>query len=213
MSPKTYKQFDNLREEKKSLIMDVALLLFANNGFHATTISNIAKHAGISKGLIYNYFEGKENLLASIIERSVSEIYKYFDLNRDGYLTEDEFEFFVRKLGKAINEKQEFWRLIFQVLMQNEVRNQFLNSFLETESLVRPGKELKNGIFNSNFMKILTEYFIRKTKNGGSDYDPYLELNMFLLTLKGFAVTYIYMAEDDDAYFDKTIETIIALYK
>lgn len=46
-----------------------------------------------------------------------------------------------------------------------------------------------------------------------SDYDPYLELNMLLLTLKGFAVTYIYMAEDDDSYFNKTIETIIALYK
>jgi AcrR family transcriptional regulator len=213
MSPKTYKQFDNIREEKKSLIMDVALLLFANRGFHDTTIANIAKHAGISKGLIYTYFEGKENLLASIIERSVSEIYKYFDLNRDGYLTEDEFEFFIRKLGKALNEKQEFWRLIFQVLLQNEVRDQFLNSFLETESLVRSGKELKNGIFISNFMKILTEYFVRKTKSRGAEYDPYLELNMFLLTLKGFAVTYIYMDEDDDAYFDKTIERIITLYK
>jgi len=213
MSPKTNIQFDNIREEKKSLIMDVALLLFANNGFHATTIASIAKSAGISKGLIYNYFEGKENLLASIIERSVSEIYKYFDLNRDGYLTEDEFEYFIRKLGKALNEKQEFWRLIFQVLMQSEVRDQFLNSFLETESLVRPGKEPKNGKFISDFMKILTEYFVRKTKNRGSDYDPYLEFNMFLLTLKGFAVTYIYMTENDDSYFDKTIETIIALYK
>jgi AcrR family transcriptional regulator len=213
MSPRTRQQFDDIREEKKSFIMDIALFLFANKGFHATTITNIAKHAGISKGLLYNYFESKEDLLSAIIGRSVSEIYKYFDLNRDGYLTEDEFEYFIRKLGRTLNEKQSFWRLFFQVLLQSEVREQFLNSFIETESMVRSGKELKEGIFISNLMRIITEYFVRKKKNRDSEYDPYLELNMFMLTLKGFALTYIYMDEDDDAYFNKTVERIIALYK
>jgi len=193
--------------------MDVALYLFANKGYHATTITNIAKHAGISKGLMYIYFESKEDLLSGIIGKSVSEIYNYFDLNRDGYLTEEEFEFFIRKLGRILNEKQTFWRLFFQVLMQNEVREQFLNSFLGTESMVRSGKELKNGIFISNIMKMITEYFVRKKETRGGDYDPYLEMNMFLLTLKGFAITYIYMDEDDDAYFEKTVDNIIALYK
>ena len=213
MSPRTTKQFDDIREEKKALIMDVALYLFANKGYHATTITNIAKHAGISKGLMYIYFESKEDLLSGIIGKSVSEIYNYFDLNRDGYLTEEEFEFFIRKLGRILNEKQTFWRLFFQVLMQNEVREQFLNSFLGTESMVRSGKELKNGIFISNIMKMITEYFVRKKETRGGDYDPYLEMNMFLLTLKGFAITYIYMDEDDDAYFEKTVDNIIALYK
>ena len=43
--------------------MDVALQHFANKGFHATTIYHIAEHAGISKGLMYNYFNSKEELL------------------------------------------------------------------------------------------------------------------------------------------------------
>lgn len=213
MAPRTPKQFDDIREEKKALIMDMALYLFANKGFHATTINNIAKHAGTSKGLMYNYFKSKEDLLSEIIDKSVSEIYNYFDLNRDGYLSEEEFEFFIRRISKSLNEKQTFWRLFFQVLMQNEVREQFMNSFLATESMVTSGKELKNGNFISNIMKLITEYFVRKKETRSDNYDPYFEMNMFLLTLKGFAITYVYMDEDDDAYFEKTIEKIIEVYK
>ena len=70
MSPRTPKQFMEIREEKKTLIMDVALEHFANEGYFTTTINHIARHAGISKGLMYNYFESKEELLTEIINRS-----------------------------------------------------------------------------------------------------------------------------------------------
>ena len=63
MSPRSAKQFDEIRKQKKELILESALELFAENGFHATSISQIAKKAGISKGLIYNYFESKNEIL------------------------------------------------------------------------------------------------------------------------------------------------------
>jgi len=213
MSPRSKEQFEELREEKKALIMDVALHHFANLGYRATTINHLAKHAGISKGLMYNYFSSKEDLLSAIIDRSVSELYSYFDLNRDGYLSEDEFEYFIRRMARLLNEKQNFWRLFFQVLMQNEVRIQFLNTFLGTETLLRPTQNYKEGSFISNIMKMITEYFVRKKETRGSDYDPYLELNMFILTLKGFALTYIYVDEDVDEYFSKTVDYIVDTYK
>jgi AcrR family transcriptional regulator len=215
MAPKSKQQYEGIREEKKALIMEVALYLFANEGFRGTTINNIAKHAGISKGLLYIYFKSKEDLLSEIIEKSVSEIYNYFDLNRDGYLTEEEFEFFIRKLSRLINEKQTFWRLFFQVLMQSEVRENFLNTFLGTESLLRSAREYKEGSFISNIMKLIMEYFVRKKEIRGNDYDPWLEMNMFLLTIKGFAITYVFMDQDkdDDEYFEKTVNNIIALFK
>lgn len=193
--------------------MEVALIHFANLGFKTTTISHLAKHAGISKGLIYNYFKNKEDLLSAIIDKSVSEIYDYFDTNKDGYLSEDEFEFFIRKTARILNEKQTFWKLFFQVLMQNEVRVQFLNKFLGAETLLKSARNYKEGSFISNIMRILTEYFVRKKELRGPDYDPYLDLNMFILTLKGFAITYIYMDEDVDEYFEKTVNNIIASYK
>ena len=55
-------------------------------------------------------------------------------------------------------------------------------------------------------------YFVRKKDRKGSSYDPYLDLTMFILTLKGFAITYVYMNPDDE-YFEKTVNNIIALYK
>lgn len=213
MSPKSQKQFKEIREEKKALIMDVALHHFANLGFKATTINHIAKHAGISKGLMYNYFKSKEDLLSEIIDKSTGEIYNYFDTNKDGYLSEDEFEFFVRKTARILNEKQNFWRLFFQVLMQNEVRVHFLNSFLGTEALIMPQQGYKQESFISSIMKMITDYFIRKKETRGPDYDPYLDLNMFILTIKGFAITYIYMDEDVDEYFEKIINNIITIFK
>jgi len=213
MSPRSKKQFENIREEKKALIMDVALHLFANQGYKAATISEIARHAGISKGLLYFYFRNKEELLSDIIDKSVKELYDYFDLNKDGYLSEEEFEYFIRRMAYVLNEKQNFWRLFFQVLMQNEVRIHFLNTFLGTETLLKSAQNFKQGSFISNIMRLLNEYFNRKKSVRGPDYDPYLELNMFILTLKGFALTYIYTDENVDEYFSPTVDYIVATYK
>jgi AcrR family transcriptional regulator len=213
MSPRTPKQFEEIREERKTLIMDVALEHFANEGYHATTINHIAKYAGISKGLMYNYFESKEALLTSIINRSVLDIYEDFDTDRDGYLSEKEFEFFVLRVSQMLKNNKAFWRLFFQLLMQNEVREQFLKSFLGSGSLFQPEGKSTEGMFLSNIVRTITEYFIRKKEYKGEDYDPLLELNMFIISLKGFAITYIYLDNENDQYYTKTINRIIELYK
>ena len=127
MSPRTPEQYEEMREERKAHIMDVALEHFAKEGYHMTTISHIASHAGMSKGLMYNYFTNKESLLFEIILRSVNEMYADFDKNKDGYLSEEEFVFFIRRLFNLLKEKKTFWRLIFQLVMQNEVREKLLN--------------------------------------------------------------------------------------
>ena len=74
MSPRTRKQLDILKEERKSQIMEVAIKLFAENGFHATSIGQVAAEAGISKGLVYNYFESKEAMLKEALDQEFREI-------------------------------------------------------------------------------------------------------------------------------------------
>jgi AcrR family transcriptional regulator len=66
MSPITQTQDKKMRGEKSTLIMDVAFVHFANEGYFKTSINHIARHAGISKGLLYNYFSGKEKLLIAL---------------------------------------------------------------------------------------------------------------------------------------------------
>ena len=212
MSPRTPKQFKEIREEKKAHIMDVALLHFANEGYHATTVNHIAKHAGISKGLMYNYFVSKEALLDAIIKKSVIEVYDHFDIDRDGILTGEEFELFIRRFARILKEKQSFWRLFFQLLMQNEVRERFLKSFSDSGTS-GPAPESGEDQFLSRIVRTTTEYFTRKKEYKGEGYDPVVELNMFIISLKGFAITYIYTDSDNEQFYEKIIDRIIQFYK
>lgn len=75
MSPRTKEQFDEIRQRSRQRIMDVALELFGTYGYHSTSISKIAREAGISKGLMYNYFDSKEDLLHAILLEEMDEGY------------------------------------------------------------------------------------------------------------------------------------------
>jgi AcrR family transcriptional regulator len=192
--------------------MDVALEHFANEGYFRTTISHIAKHAGISKGLMYNYFDNKEALLKAIVHRSVNEVYHYLDIDKDGYLSDEEFEFFIRKIDAMLKSKKSFWRLLFQLLLQNDVREQFIKAFPETDSLIHPGHEPGDTNYPSQIMKMIRDYFYRKKGKVGKRFDPDTEINMFFITIEGFALTSIYSENNDDNN-EKTLNRIIELFK
>lgn len=67
MAPKTAEQFNEIRQRSTKKIKEAAFDLFGEVGFKSTTIQAIAKRAGISKGLIYNYFESKDAILENIL--------------------------------------------------------------------------------------------------------------------------------------------------
>lgn len=75
MSPRTKEQFGEIRQRSRQRIMDAALELFGTYGYHSTSISKIAREAGISKGLMYNYFDSKEDLLHTILLEEMDEGY------------------------------------------------------------------------------------------------------------------------------------------
>jgi len=214
MSPRSPNQFREIREEKRSLIMDTALEHFAKEGFHYTTISHIAKHAGISKGLLYNYFSSKDELLAEIIDRSISEMYLYFDVDRDGFLSEEEFEFFIRKFFMLLKEKKTFWQLFFQLMIQKDVMDNYLKRY---EGKPYPGEKKTTGSITPKFIsdveKMFTDYFLRKKTMLSKEYDPMVEMNMCIYTIKGFVMNSVFSDNTDNELYEKTINRIIETYK
>ena len=54
---------------RRNQILDAAANVFAQKGFHATTIKDIARAAGIADGTIYNYFANKPALLIGMFDR------------------------------------------------------------------------------------------------------------------------------------------------
>lgn len=60
---------EQLIAARRNQILDAAKTVFADKGFHPTTIKDIAREAGIADGTIYNYFENKTALLLGIFDR------------------------------------------------------------------------------------------------------------------------------------------------
>lgn len=66
------------REEAKALfrnaILDAAEHVFAERGFHAARIQDVAQHARIGVGTVYNHFEQKEDLLRALLEERTEQM-------------------------------------------------------------------------------------------------------------------------------------------
>jgi AcrR family transcriptional regulator len=53
-------------EEKRRLILDAAVRVFARSGFHTSRVGDIAEEAGVAHGLLYHYFSSKDEVLETI---------------------------------------------------------------------------------------------------------------------------------------------------
>jgi AcrR family transcriptional regulator len=59
------------KQDRPAEILDAALKVFAQKGFAAARMDDIAKEAGVTKGTIYLYFENKEAVFKSLVRESV----------------------------------------------------------------------------------------------------------------------------------------------
>jgi len=169
--PRTEQQFEAIRELRREQILEVALELFASHGFHPTSIGLIAEKAGISKGLMYNYFESKEELVLAIIEKGRSRLMESFDANRDGILTSDEFLFHINENFELLSKYLPYWKLYFAILMQ--------------PSVYRMARE-KSSIHLLRQRLLFEDYFRKKGVP-----DPVSEAVYFDVVFDGICINYI----------------------
>ena len=62
------------RERREQLILDVAGQVFARAGYHSASMDEIAELAGVSKPMVYAYFDSKERLYQAYIEHAGGEL-------------------------------------------------------------------------------------------------------------------------------------------
>lgn len=179
MSPRTPEQFEAMRESRRKQIMDAALELYASEGYSNCSISQLAAHAGISKGLMYNYFDSKEALLMAIIEEGIQDIMAMIDPNHDGILEPEEVEGFIRNTFKGIRDNMHFWILFITIVLQPPVKE-----FLD-------GKPFSNVM--DRFAPRLIEYFERMGYE-----DPYLEMLTFSAMIEGYGILLVYIFPSEE---------------
>src|SRR5213596_2811200 len=54
------------QEEKRRLILDAAVRVFARKGYHTCRVGDVAEEAGVAYGLLYHYFRSKDEVLETI---------------------------------------------------------------------------------------------------------------------------------------------------
>jgi AcrR family transcriptional regulator len=117
MSPRSEKDNERIRAESSGKILDAALVLMAQHGYESASISQIAREAGVSKGLIYNYFSSKEDLLKALINRTMgdgenllSETYSDTPAKTLEYM----FRWFFNELRNNMDQ----WKFISEIMMK-----------------------------------------------------------------------------------------------
>jgi len=120
MCPKTVIQNKIIRQEKKDLILRTALIVFAQEGYHASSVNKIADKANISKGLLYTYFESKEDLLNNIVSNIMDRyMEKYPPI--DSIPNECHIEYFIDQSFEFILEDKARAKLLFSLTSQSMV--------------------------------------------------------------------------------------------
>lgn len=59
-------------EDKRRLLLDAAVRVFARKGFHASRVGDIAEEAGVAHGLLYHYFRSKDEVLEAVFHENWS---------------------------------------------------------------------------------------------------------------------------------------------
>lgn len=126
MAPRTSEQFERIREDRKQKLIDAAFHVFAEETYHSASVSKIAKEAGVSKGLLYNYFDTKEDLLRAIMSNLMDEIFQYFDFSDNAPLTDESVSDWIKKSLNIVKDDVKRWRFYTSLSMQPDVTPIFI---------------------------------------------------------------------------------------
>ena len=190
MSPRTKQQFNEIRKTRREKILSVALELFAKKGYYATSISEIARKAKISKGLMYNYFASKEKLLDEIIQEGFNSLAELKYEGERGVDPENQLEEFIDAILDNLYSNFSYWQLYLALLIHPEIQKKF-------------GKKMQR--FRDEFIKTVSSLFRKlKVKNP--------ELEAFLLGTFFDGLVLNFMVAEDLFPVKKIKEALLSKY-
>jgi AcrR family transcriptional regulator len=75
---RTLTERSNGHEDKRRLILEAAVRVFARKGYHTCRVGDIAEEAGVAHGLLYHYFRSKEEVLETVFRDTWTEVLDAF---------------------------------------------------------------------------------------------------------------------------------------
>jgi AcrR family transcriptional regulator len=175
-------------EQRKDRIERAAKELFIAQGFHATSMRDIAAKAEVSLGNVYNYYRTKEELLESIITRYhgaiEARLREIFDEVEDP-LSPASLERFGHRVKALVNDHYDYWLLMYIDVLEfqnqhfrrmfeglsDRLRRRFAGSFAD----LRRSNALQDGVdpavvFTAAYMQFFNYFLVEKLFGGNRHF-------------------------------------------
>lgn len=119
--PRSEATNERMRQRTYRAIVDAAIEVAAEGGFHAASMRKVAERAGVSKALIFKYFASKRALLQAIITSSLGGAQRAFAAAEAAQSPADRLRALIGTGFDFVCAHPNFWRLISQIRMQTGV--------------------------------------------------------------------------------------------
>lgn len=159
----------------KKKLLDAATKLFESQGYFATTIEQISEEAGVSKGLVYNYFNSKEELLVGLIEAATAQMTSVSETLAPSESIEQSLSLFLDKYLNFLKVEKRFLKLQLTLMLMPELQQ------------VVKGPQQKRATL---LLEMLTEWF-----RDADVRQPKEKARVFLAMLDGVALHYLCIYE------------------
>ena len=108
---------DVIKEFRTAELLEAARRLFAEQGFHATTVEDIAAAAGVAKGTVYLYYKSKHDVYWAALERGITELLHEIETRLEAEAApEDKVRAFIAIKIRYFETNRDFFRIYFSEL-------------------------------------------------------------------------------------------------
>lgn len=184
-------------EDKRRLIRDAAVRVFARRGYHTCRVGDIAEEAGVAYGLVYHYFTSKEEVLETIFRETWSELLEA-----------------VRQVEESGEPAQEQLRQVAAILLRSWRRDPDLVRVLVREVARSPELQRRVGEIEQAFTAI--ERIVTRGQERGElrrDVEPRLASWIFYGAIEeiltGWVLGQLPDGDDDVAQAERTVVLLI----
>ncbi len=183
-------QRDLQAEARRNQLLDIALTLFAERGVENVSMKDLAAEAEVAQGLIYHYFNSKDDLLLAVFQRHnpLPEFEAIVEAMSDLPAREG-FMLFAQRLALILPEKRRVLRLLVREMLSP--RSKMLTEVIS---------------FRQEAVGLLSEYFQRRIAAGElRPHQPLVPMHMLISSL----LILLLLDQPFEPYVEQFVETIL----
>ncbi|MFH1651462.1 MAG: TetR/AcrR family transcriptional regulator [Chloroflexota bacterium] len=144
--------------DRKAAILKEAVKLFAEQGYHNTTLDEVAKGLGITKAALYYYFSGKGQIIRAIMKTSMDQMSRTVKLGSAKMTPREKLREFIRFHVTVTAENADASRILFEQLhaLPRQARQAIRRREKETDSTLQKilSEGNADGTFNVSDVKV-----------------------------------------------------------